>query len=447
MESFARVQQLINRYGALAIDFSIEHNFHTQALPDMSDPVVIIGAGLAGLCCASHLNRAGVDTLLLEASDGVGGRVRTDQVDGFLLDRGFQVLLTAYPEAINQLNYEDLNLRRFEPGSLVKTSSGLERISDPWRQPKRALQTALADVGSVWDKIRIGSLRWTSCRGSVDSIFDRYETTTAQELQRLGFSEAMTEQFLRPFLGGVFLESELQTSSRMLHFVFRMFSQGDTALPARGMGEISKQLASQLPEQSIKLNARVESIGQQRVKLDSGTEIPFRQLVIAAEQSAAAKLVTDLVPAKTSRSVTCVYFAAPETPVADRMLVLNGTREGLVNNMCVPSQIAPEYASDGRVLISTTILKSIPDPETLHLGIKEQLKGWFGKAVDHWQHLRTYQIEDALPDQSPGALQASGRPDRLAESIFVCGDYRVNGSINGAMQSGRVTAEQLLAQR
>ncbi len=129
------------------------------------------------------------------------------------------------------------------------------------------------------------------------------------------------------------------------------------------------------------------------------------------------------------------------------MLVLNGTRAGLVNNMCVPSQIAPKYASDGRALISTTILKSIPDPETLKLGIKEQPKGWFGKAVDHWKHLRTYQIQDALPDQSPGALQASGQPDRLAESIFVCGDYRVNGSINGAMQSGRVTAEQLLAQR
>ncbi len=413
----------------------------------MSDPVVIIGAGLAGLCCASHLNREGVETLILEASDGVGGRVRTDQDDGFLLDRGFQVLLTAYPEAINQLNYKDLNLRSFQPGSLVRTSSGFERIFDPWRQPKRALQTLLADVGSLLDKIRIARMRWISCRGSVDSIFDRNETTTAQELQRLGFSEAMTEQFLRPFLGGVFLESELQTSSRMLHFVFRMFSQGDIALPANGMGEISKQLASQVPEQSIRLNARVESIEQQRVKLDSGTEIPFRQLVIAAEQSAAAKLLPHLTPAKTARSVTCVYFAAPEPPIADRMLVLNGTRKGLVNNMCVPSLIAPEYASNGRALISTTILKSVPDPETLQLGIKEQLQGWFGKTVDHWKHLRTYQIRNALPDQSPGALQASGRPDRLAENIFVCGDYRVNGSINGAMKSGRVTAEQLLAER
>ncbi len=115
----------------------------------MSDPVVIIGAGLAGLYSASHLNRVGVDTLIFKASDGVDGRVRTDQVDGFLLDRGFQVLLTAYPEAIKHLDYEVLNLHSFEPGSLVKTSNGLERISDPRRQPKRALQTGLADVGSL----------------------------------------------------------------------------------------------------------------------------------------------------------------------------------------------------------------------------------------------------------------------------------------------------------
>ena len=128
----------------------------------MPDPVVIIGGGLSGLTCAKELHAAGVDFLLFEASDAVGGRVRTDEVDGFLLDRGFQVLLTAYPEAIRHLDYDALKLKAFEPGSLIRANDEFHQMSDPWRRPQHALQTAFAPVGSLMDKLRIGRLRWSA---------------------------------------------------------------------------------------------------------------------------------------------------------------------------------------------------------------------------------------------------------------------------------------------
>lgn len=410
----------------------------------MPDPVVIIGAGLSGLTCAKELHAHGVETILLETTDGIGGRVRTDDADGFLLDRGFQVLLTAYPEAVKQLDYDLLDLRPFEPGSLIRTTSGLHCMADPWRQPSQALRTALAPVGSFTDKLRIGRLRWEAGRGTTASTFERPDRTTEAELQRLGFSTSMIETFLRPFLGGVFLDRDLQTSCRMLYFVFRMFSTGDTALPALGMGRIPQQLAETLPNDAIRLSETVEDIGVRQVRLQSGEVISCSNVVVATEQPAAAKLLPELASPRQPRSVHCVYFSAPEPPVQDRMLVLNGTGSGLVNNLCVPSQVSPAYAPSGSSLISATVLSSQDDDGTLHKAVAADLRSWFGTAVDSWTHLRTYSIPYALPNQSSPAFDPPVRPAKIRNNVYVCGDHRINGSINGAMESGRRVAEAIL---
>lgn len=410
----------------------------------MFDPVVIVGAGLAGLTCAKHLHRAGVEFIIVEASDGVGGRVRTDKVEGFLLDRGFQVLLTAYPEAVRELDYEKLDLQVFEPGSLVYTGDGLQRMSDPWRRPQHALQTAVCSIGGFADKLRIGRMRWSAGRGDLESVFRRPDLTTDQELKRLGFSSNMVEKFLRPFLGGVFLDRELQTSCRMLYFVFRMFSQGDTALPAAGMGAIPAQLAEQLPADSVRLNSAVSEIAPNRVTLETGEVIPCSRVVVATEQPAAAKLLPELASDRSPRSVKCVYFAAPEPPVADRMLVLNGTGRGIVNNFCVPSQVAESYAPAGQSLVSATVLKSECDTEELPDQVRAHMREWFGASVDLWKHLQTRSIPYSLPNQTPPAFKPLVQPLQIHDGIFVCGDYRTNGSVNGAMQSGRLVAEEIL---
>lgn len=410
----------------------------------MTNPVVIIGGGLSGLTCAKQLHAAGVEFKLVEASDQVGGRVRTDRVDGFLLDRGFQVLLTAYPEAISQLDYDQLKLQTFEPGALIRSGDKFQRMSDPWRRPQHALQTAFSSVGSFADKLRIGKLRWSAGRGTLDSIFHRPDAATIDELRRLGFTDNLIEKFLRPFLGGVFLDADLQTSCRMLYFVFRMFSQGDTALPAAGMQAIPDQLASSLPQDSVLLNSAVESIDGNTVKLQSGEAIQSLHTVIAVEQTAAGQLLPELAESRPPQTVQCVYFSAPEVPVADRMLILNGAKDGPVNNLCVPSQIASTYSSDGRALVSATVLKPEANAEQQQSDIIQQMRTWFGNCVDEWQHLKTYDIRYALPNQASPAFEPPVHPAKLRDNIFVCGDYRTNGSINGAMQSGRLVAEEIL---
>lgn len=406
----------------------------------MSDPVVIVGAGLAGLTCAHHLRTQGYDVLVLESSDGVGGRVRTDELDGFRLDRGFQVLLTAYPEAQRELNYDALQLRRFEPGSLVQTESGRFRISDPWRRPARALEVALSPVGSLADKLRIARLRWRSQKGTTAEIFERSEQTTLEELHSLGFSDQMLERFLRPFLAGIFLDENLDTSSRMLYFVFRMFSRGDIAVPNDGMGRISDQLASRLPVEAVRLNSPVESLQDGEVVLQNGDRLGARAVVVATEQPAATRLLPELKSVRAAREVHCVYFAAPRSPLNDRMLLLNGTGHGMVNNVCVISDIAPGYAPDGQALVSISVLKAVDDVDELHERVRLELKTWFGDEVAAWRHLRTYHIPYALPDQSDPDTLTEAPNCRIRDGVYVCGDYRANGSINGALLSGRMAA-------
>ena len=201
--------------------------------------VVVVGAGLAGLVCAAELTTAGLDVALLEAGDGVGGRVRTDLVEGFRLDRGFQVLLTAYPHARAHLDLAALDLRTFSPGAKIRTARGFATVSDPFRDPGRLPATLAAPVGSLLDKARIGLLRAQVRRGSVEDVWQRPEVSTAERLAGLGFSARMVDAFFRPFLGGVLLDRELTTSSRQFDFVFRCFSEGQVAVPAQGMQAIS----------------------------------------------------------------------------------------------------------------------------------------------------------------------------------------------------------------
>ena len=212
--------------------------------------VVVVGAGLAGLTCARHLTRAGCEVTLLEASDDVGGRVRTDRVDGFLLDRGFQVLLTAYPEARAQLDYDRLDLRPFHAGALVRKGDAFFRLSDPRRHPADALQTLTSRITTVRDKAHLLKLLAKLRLRAPDELFDAPEQPTRALLED-EFSGPMVESFLRPFLAGIFLEPDLDTSSRMFEFVFKMFAAGRAAVPSSGMQAIPRQLSEELRPGSI----------------------------------------------------------------------------------------------------------------------------------------------------------------------------------------------------
>jgi phytoene dehydrogenase-like protein len=432
------------------------------------EPVIIVGGGLAGIQCARTLHAAGRPFLLLEASDRLGGRVRTERVDGFALDVGFQVLLTSYPEAQQALDYPALKLGRFQAGALVRYQGGFHRLSDPWRQPRHALATALSPVASVWDKLQMARLRSDVQRGTLQSTLDRPEQTTAERLQEFGFSNRVIDAFFRPFFGGVFLEDALQTSRRKFDYLFRLFSTGDAALPAGGMGQIITQLAADLPPEPVRLNCPVDAIAPNSVKLQSGQTLETQQVVVAVDPWAAARWFDEKPP--TPNSVAVLYFKAPAPPIKEPVLVLNGTGQGPISSMCVPSQVAGGYAPSGQALISVTTLKMDREPsvlgpsgrtagpaeiepasstqiETLIETVKAQLQDWYGDQVVNWQFLRAFQIPAALPAQPQLSLEpTTPRYKRRSDGILVCGDACDVASIQGAMRSGREVAAALCAQ-
>jgi len=404
--------------------------------------VVVVGAGLAGLACALHLHDAGARVRVLEASDGVGGRVRTDVVDGFRLDRGFQVLLTAYPECRRVLDYPALDLRPFLPGALVRRSGRFHELSDPWRRPGRAWRSLTAGVGTLADRLRIARFRGRVRRGTIEDLFRRPETSAAERVRREGFSRGMVEAFFHPFFGGILLDRSLSASSRMLEFVFRMMAEGDVALPAAGMQAIPEQVAARLPEGTVRLGARVAVAAPREVKLDSGETVPADAVVVATEGPEAARLTG--LPAPGSLPVTCLYFAADKAPIEEPLIVLDGDGTGPVNNLCFPSQVAPGYAPAGATLVSASVVggaASDAGHQALERAARAQMEGWFGAAVRGWRHLRTGHVRHAQPEQRPGALEPVERPVRLENGLFVCGDHRDTASLHGALLSGHRAAE------
>ena len=385
---------------------------------------------------------------VLEASDGVGGRVRSDLADGFRLDRGFQVLLTAYPETRRVLDYAALDLRRFLPGALVWRAGRFHELSDPWRRPERAWRSLTAGVGSLADRLRIARFRGRVRRGSLDQLFRRPESSANERLQAEGFSDEMIASFFRPFMGGVLLDRSLSASSRMLEFVFRMLAEGDTAVPAAGMQAIPDQIARQLPRGTLRLGARVAAASSREVRLDSGEVVGGDAVVIATEGPEASRLAG--LPAPGSRSVTCLYFAAERAPLEEPILVLDGDGVGPVNNLCVPSQVASAYAPAGAALVSASVVDEAAGAAgeaALEGAVRSQLEGWFGPQVRSWRHLRTYRVRHAQPEQRPGVLEPVERPARLRGGLFVCGDHRDTASLQGALLSGRRAAEAVLLER
>ena len=422
-----------------------------------SFPVLIVGAGLSGLTCALRLHQAGIPVHVIEASDGVGGRVRTDQVDGFLLDRGFQVYLSAYPQAGELLDLEALELQAFEPGAIVYDGKGLKRVMDVFRRPRYLIGSALSSIGSLADKMRVALLRFQTLGSSEEEIRDHKDQSTESFLREFGFSEKMINGFFRCFYGGIFLETELRTSSRMFEFTFKMFSQGSATLPARGMGSIPLQLARRLPAETIRINSPATSVTCSSVTLANGSVLQGSHVVLATQASQTSEFIPSFSShAPQWRSVTNVYYAADKSPLKEAIIALNGSSKGLVNNVCVPSDVSPLYAPEGKSLISVSLLGLHRD-EHIPTEVKKELAAWFGEQVDGWQHLRTDIIKHALPEQAPEENQQNDTEADTGnhteapkgylkiDDIMICGDHTTSASIEGAIISGNQTAAALLA--
>ena len=398
-------------------------------------PVVVVGAGLAGLACARELVARDREVVVLEASDGVGGRVRTDVVDGFQLDRGFQVHLTSYPEAARVLDHAALDLRAFQPGALVWYGGRSHRVGDPFRRPRDLLPTLRAPIGSLADKSRIALLRRRVLSRTAVELLQGPDGTTADALRGAGFSNAIIDRFFHPFLTGVLLDPDLGTSRRLFDVYWRSFATGEAVLPSAGMGAIPAQLASALPEGTVRLRTVVDEVAPGRVVLAGGTTMAAGAVVVATEGPAAARLLG--IPDPGSLPVCCVWFGADEPPWEEPVLLLDGEGRGPASNVVVHTNVAPTYAPPGAALVACAVVG--PGHPGLAAAVRDQLRRWFGSVVDSWRHLRTDVIPHGQPLQLPPF--APLRAVRHGPGTYVCGDHRDTASIQGALHSGRRAAE------
>jgi phytoene dehydrogenase-like protein len=383
--------------------------------------------------------------LVLDASDAVGGRIRTDKQGGFLLDRGFQVLQTWYPQARRVLDYAALNLRPFDPGALVRFDGRFHRVTDIWRRPSRLLQMAISPVATAADKVRMLMLRRHALKGDLKALYERPETDALSRLRELGFSPRAIERFFKPFFAGVFFEPDLAVSTRAFEFVFRAFALGDTALPARGMGEIPAQLVAKLPPDSIRLQARVRQVLDGQVVLENGERLRARALVIATAAREAARLLGEDVFPET-RGTTCFYFAAEQPPFPGRDLALNGEGGGLINSLVVPSNLSDYYAPPGQHLVTVNLFGAQADPDQIEPQLRRELVDWFGEAARKWERLAVYRLPGALAQQAPPMPYPGERAVRLTDRLWTCGELGGAPSIQWALHSGARAGQSVSAE-
>jgi phytoene dehydrogenase-like protein len=413
----------------------------------MSQPVevdvVIIGGGLAGLSAARRLDRAGVEWLLVEASDRVGGRVATDVIDGWRMDRGFQTVNTAYPRLSALVDVDALDMRYFTSGVLVRRCGELHRLENPLREPLTTPQTLISGIGTLTDRLKFAALATRCATLPVNRLLDTPETTTQEMLRGAGLSHRIIEEALRPFFSGVFADRSLETSSHVAAMVLRSFTRGRIGVPAAGMAALPAAIAGPLPFPQLLIGARALALGSGMVVTEGG-EIRCRAVLVATDPATAATLLPDRLPRPDVHGLTTFYFGAGRAPIAEPILLLDGDRREIIANTVVMSNAAPEYAPSGRSLIAATVVGISAPSGASETVIRVELSRMYGVPTDDWELLNVVTVPQALPAARPPQSRLRS-PVNLGDGLFVAGDHRDSPSIQGAMASGWRTAGAVLA--
>ncbi|MBS9524612.1 FAD-dependent oxidoreductase [Litoribacter ruber] len=404
--------------------------------------VYIIGAGMAGLVAAYELEAVGYRPVILEASDSVGGRIRTDLKDGYLLDRGFQIFLTGYPEAKRYLNYAELNLKYFDPDMIILRTDGSLHVTDPFLNPAGIFSMALSKVGNTKDKIKLFTLAAGLLKKPEEEIFKSNALTTREYFLARGFSPEITTNFLNPLFRGIYLENDLKTPSSMFEFVFKMMHKGKVAIPEVGMQEIPNHLYGKLKNTAVRFDTKVKEVDGNIIRLDDGEEV-------IADEIICTTLPTYLKDFKKEgafsfHKVTNIYFAISRSFLAQPAIGLVPGENFLINNLVFLTDVSPAYSTTGKALLSVSIVNDTDGIDNLEERVAKELQVLSGIKSEYFEHIHTYEIKEALADIPELKHDILAVDCRLGENVHLAGDYLLNPSLNAAMRSGRRAAESVI---
>ena len=405
-----------------------------------SPSIHIIGGGISGLIAARVLEEHGLSATIIEATDRLGGRVKTDVVDGYSLDHGFQVLLTAYPAAKKYLDFDALELQEFLPGSAIFKNGKQKIIGDPLRNLSLLLPTLFSGIGTVNDKLKILALNRRLKKKSIQNIFAEKEQTTLAYLENIGFSETIITDFFIPFFSGIFLENKLDTSSRMFEFVYKMFGEGNAALPKDGIQAIPKQLFEKLKNTTCVFNTKVKSVENGSIILESGEIIKSNFTIIATQASG---LVSNLKNQATLwKSCDTLYFEVTKREIRKPLIGLIAAPNALINNIFYHTSLQTSATATKELLSVTVIDRQNLTNKQLVAEVQKELKELCN--IDSCTFIKQYNIPMALPKLQDIEYEMLPSETRLTEAIFLAGDTQLNGSLNAAMIAGERAALEVI---
>ncbi|MEZ4705500.1 MAG: NAD(P)/FAD-dependent oxidoreductase [Bdellovibrionota bacterium] len=400
-------------------------------------PVGIVGGGLAGLACARVLHEHNIPFLLFEASDTLGGRVKSEHVDGNILDVGFQIFLTSYRQTLDLMNVSSLQLKAYDAGAIVRARDRFHDLSDPFRHPSKIFSTLTSSVGNLGDKFLVLKQRMEMQETSPHEFFSRPEETTFDHLQKKGFSSAFIEEFYRPFFRSIFLEENLFTSSRYFQWLLQKFSTGLACVPRKGMAQIPREIAKPLPTSSIRLKTEVKAVSPDEIVLKSGEKISVQKVVVATDQDAARKLVPVLPAPEEWNGTQCLYFESDVRPSWEKKIFLNAEYVRSFDVLTIPTNLHPEQSNQGSSIICVSRIFDGHEFNPDH--VLDELHSWFGAEVKMWRPLQSYTVPKALPYVST----FHKKPLEIQKGIFLCGDHMSHSSIEGAVESGLEVGQQI----
>ncbi|MFE6485070.1 NAD(P)/FAD-dependent oxidoreductase [Streptomyces sp. NPDC057757] len=425
--------------------------------------VVIVGAGAAGLAAAQHLTRAGLTATVLEATRHVGGRMSTEKVDGFRLDRAGRLLSTAYPELRRTPGLDSLTLRPFSPGVLLHSGGRHHRVRTPLapRSARGALNAARALAsaphlprprlqadaprsgrpGDPFDQTRLATALARLADTPPARLLARPDLPAGQSSAALGLPPRTVEGFLRPLLAALLCDPDLRTSSRCADLALHSFVTGRLCLPEGGADALPELLAASLPPGTVRTGVRVDAVSTTRVTTREHGELGCRAVLLATGARAAAELLPGLhVPA--FHPVTVVHHTTDEPPLTEPALLLDADRNGPVAHTAVISEVDATRAPAGRALVSSTVLGTPPATGRLDAAVRAQLARLYGTSTARWELLAVHHDPEAVPAMPPP--HDLHRPVRLLAGLYVCGDHRDTSTVQGALHSARRAAHAVL---